>query len=274
MPHSEDASRRSSLSPISQRRDSSIISPFDSRANLSRHGSGQTELTLPLEHSDSESGASFKIKRASTSSNALGMSMAPSPSPSLGSAAIPSRTMAPTVASSLANQSADPKTAISNMPPASDDVMASCLESIHSMPLAGAVPGKHSDTHTAQKPTFDSTASWMSTGSDISGQLALPDFRHTDLSNMSKPFGLTPGALGLTNVMPGTGASADGWSISPWLNLTQTPSAGAAADMESSSSRLHADGQRLESGMAFDSRRSLANRRGFSGSLKLESRAA
>ncbi|SPO26775.1 uncharacterized protein UTRI_04086_B [Ustilago trichophora] len=268
MPRSEDTSRRSSLSPISQRRDSTILSPFDSRGNLSRHGSGQTELTLPPEHSDSESGPSTKIQRMSVSSNAVTSSMAPSPPPSLGTAPIPSRTMAPNVAPTLADQTGEVKP-MSTMPPTSDDVMASCLESIHSMPLHGAEAGKH----VAQKPAFDSAASWMSSASEISGQLALPDFRQPDLSSISKPFGLTPGALGLTNAMPGSGSGGDGWSISPWLNLTQTPSAGASADMAASASRSHADSQRLETGMAFDSKRSLATRRGFSGSLKLESRA-
>ncbi|SPO26497.1 uncharacterized protein UTRI_04086 [Ustilago trichophora] len=272
MPRSEDISRRSSLSPISQRRDSTIISPFDSRGNLSRHGSGQTELTLPPEHSDLESGPTTKIQRVSVSSKAITPSMAPSPSPSLGTAPIPSRTMAPAVTPTVADETGEGKP-MSTMPPTSDDVMASCLESIHSMPLHGFEAGKQPQAHVAQKPAFDSAASWMSSANEISGQLALPDFRQTDLSSISKPLGLTPGALGLTNAMPGGGSGGDGWSISPWLNLTHTPSAGASADMEAFASRSHADSQHLETGMAFDSKRSLATRRGFSGSLKFESRA-
>ncbi len=112
---------------------------------------------------------------------------------------------------------------------------------------------------------------------EVPGQLALSDLRNADLSNMSKPLGLTPGALGLTNMMSGSGAVGDGWSISPWIHLAQTPSAGAgaASDMEHSHSRSHTtDGQNLESGMAFENRKSLASRRGFSGSLKFESRAS
>ena len=115
----------------------------------------------------------------------------------------------------------------------------------------------------------------MSSNHDISGQLALPDFRHTDMSTMSKPFGMTPGALGLTNTMPGSGVGGDGWTISPWINLAQTPSAGTTApDMESSTSRSFADSQALETGLTFDNKKSLASRRGFSGSLKFESRAS
>ena len=276
MPVSGNDSRRSSLSPISQRRDS-IISPFDSRGNLSRHGSGQTELTLPPERADSESGPSTKIQRASVSSNNLVSSVAPSPSPSLGSAPIPSRTMAPVVVPTVADQSGHVGH-MSTLPQTSEGVMASCLESIHSLPLCDAQAGKETQNqiNAAPKPSLDSAPSWMSAGSDISGQLALPDFRQPDLATMSKSFGLTPGALGLTNHLPGSGTGGDGWSISPWLNLTQTPSAGASADMESESapSRSHSDSQRLENGMAFDNRKSLASRRGFSGSLKLESRAA
>lgn len=255
MPRSEDDSRRSSISPVSQRRNSTFMSPLDARANLSRHGSGQTDLTLPTEHSDSESGHSSKFKRVSASGNPISASMGTSPSPSLGSAPMPSRTMAISVAQPAVDQT--------SLPTTSDEVMASCLESIHSLPLAEAEAAKQACAQ-----------NWMSSAGDMNAQLALPDFRHSDLSNMSEPLGLTPGALGLSN-MPGTGVGGDGWSISPWINMGQTPSAGAtAADMEAASSRMPGDNQGLENGMAFDSRKSLASRRGFSGSLSFENRAS
>lgn len=272
MPQFEDHSRRSSISPMSQRRHSRLISPFDSKGNLSRHGSDQTELTLPLEHSDSESNPSSKIQRTSASSTTHATSMAPSPTPSLGSAPIPSRTMASTVANTALDQRSETNPAVSTLPSTSDDVMASCLESIHT--LGGAEALKQSEANISQKPSFDSTGTWMSSATDMPGQLALPDFRQSDLSNAPKPLGLTPGALGLSNLMPGSGAGGDGWSISPWIHLSQTPSAGASADIEAASSRAQVDNQYLENGIAFDSRKSLASRRGFSGSLKLESRAA
>lgn len=198
--------------------------------------------------------------------------MAPSPTPSLGSAPIPSRTMASTVANTALDQRSETNPAVSTLPSTSDDVMASCLESIHT--LGGAEALKQSEANISQKPSFDSTGTWMSSATDMPGQLALPDFRQSDLSNAPKPLGLTPGALGLSNLMPGSGAGGDGWSISPWIHLSQTPSAGASADIEAASSRAQVDNQYLENGIAFDSRKSLASRRGFSGSLKLESRAA
>ncbi|CDR99297.1 hypothetical protein [Sporisorium scitamineum] len=264
MPRSDDASRTSSISPASQRRDSSIISPFNSRANLSRHGSGQTELTIPSESSQSEGGPATKIRRVSDSGRVIGTSVSVSPAPSGDSAPIPSRTMAPEMATPVG----EAKTDMAPLSTDSDDVMASCLESIHSLPRANA------DAESTQKAHFDHATSWMASNNDISGQLSLPDFRNPDLSSISKPLGLTPGALGLSNAMPGTGAGGDGWSISPWINLAPTPSAGMSSDMEHSSSRSYADSQRLETGMAFDNKKSLASRRGFSGSLKLETRAS
>ncbi|EST04961.1 Basic-leucine zipper domain protein [Kalmanozyma brasiliensis GHG001] len=264
MTRDDDASRNSSLSPASQRRDSNIISPFDVRAHLSRHGSGQTDLTLPSDMTDADGGSSSKIGRISDDGKVAGVSSGASPSPSLASAAIPSRTMVTAVGEEASS-------AATGLSTSSDDVMASCLESIHSLPQANAA---------SQKTNFDNAAaSWMSsTSNEVPGQLALSDFRNADLSNMSKPLGLTPGALGLSNMMSASGAGGDGWSISPWIHLAQTPSgsagAAAATDMEHSHSRSHTtDDQGLESGMAFDSRKSLASRRGFSGSLKLESRA-
>ncbi|KAJ1018865.1 hypothetical protein NDA16_004668 [Ustilago loliicola] len=276
--HSGDDSRRSSLSPNSQRRDSI----FDSRGNLSRHGSGQTELTLPpADHSDTESVHSTKIQRISAAPSVHATaSMAPSPSSSLNSAANPSGTMTHNMVQSVVlqqqqqqqqqQQNNDGKVTMPNVAPSSDEVMASCIESIHSMSTASSVEGnKQSESNCTQKFNFDGGASWMASANDVHGQLALPDFRQQDLSNMPKPLGMTPGALGLSNMMSGSGHGGDGWTISPWINLAQTPSAaGASADMEHSSSRSHCD-----NGVAMDSRTSLASRRGFAGSLKLESRA-
>ncbi|SNX84930.1 uncharacterized protein MEPE_03639 [Melanopsichium pennsylvanicum] len=263
MPQSEGITRRSSRSFNLQRRDSAIFSPPVSRGTLSRHGSGQIELTVPIEHSDAESGPSTNIARASASSTDLSTSMGPSPSPSLGTAPIPSKTMEPS-APPFSKQSGETHAA-TIMPPTSDDVMASCLESIHSLPLG--------DLEAAKQTEAPAGGPWTSSGNEISGQLSLHDFRHSDLTTIQKPLGLTPSALGLNNMMPGTGAGGDGWTISPWLNFNQTPSAGVAADMDSVSSRQHAGNQRLDMGMAFSSRKSLASRRGFSGSLSLEARA-
>ncbi|TKY85386.1 hypothetical protein EX895_005548 [Sporisorium graminicola] len=160
------------------------------------------------------------------------------------------------------------KTDITTLPTASDDVMASCLESIHSLPQASA------DAHSSQKTHFDHATSWMASNNDISGQLALSDFRNPDLSSISKPLGLTPGALGLTGGLPGSSAGGDGWSISPWINMAPTPSASLGSDLEQSSLRSQVDSQCLDTGMTFEQRSSLASRRGFSGSLKLETRAS
>ncbi|SJX63543.1 uncharacterized protein SRS1_14297 [Sporisorium reilianum f. sp. reilianum] len=265
MPRSDDASRTRSISPASQRRESSIISPFDLKGNLSRHGSGQTELTIPPDSSEAESGPASKIRRVSDCGRVMGASVSASPAPLADPAApVPSRNMAPLTTSSVG----EAKTDVAPLPTASDDVMASCLESIHSLPQASA------DAHATQRTHFDQATSWMASNNEISGQLALPDLRNPDLSSISKPLGLTPGALGLTNAMPGSGAGGDGWSISPWIHLAATPSAGMATDMEHTSSRSFADSQRLETGMAFDNKKSLASRRGFSGSLKFETRAS
>lgn len=249
MPRSEVDSRRSSLSPISQRKDSLFASPFDSRGTISRHGSGQTDLTVPPEHSDSESLSSSKIQRSSGPSSALALSIA-------------------------SNQNLDSKHGTSTEPPASDEVMASCLESIHTLPLSNAEAIKQAQVQASHRSNYDNAAPWMSSSSEVPSQLALADFRQSDMSNMPKSLGVTPGALGLTNAVSGTGAGGDGWSISPWIHMTQTPSVDASADTDISASRSHANNSLVDSGMVFDSRKSLATRRGFSGSLKLESRAA
>lgn len=270
MPRSEDASRRSSFSPLSHRRSSTLLSPFDVRGNLSRHGSDLTELTVPSEHSDSENGGSSrKIQRAIHASNVVRASTAPSPS-ALASAAIASSEG--TAGAAAGSDKLDDGT--SSAAPGSDVVMASCLDSIHSMPFGTLEESKPSAAEpTPSKMQYDGGGSWMSTASEAPGQLALSDLRHTDMSGLSKPMGITPSALGLSNVsaMGGSGASSDGWTISPWINMSQTPSAaGAGVDPESGAARLHGDGQRLGAGMAFGDRQSLAARRGFSGSLKLE----
>ncbi|SPC64219.1 uncharacterized protein UHOD_05132 [Ustilago sp. UG-2017b] len=279
MARSNNGSRRSSLSPHSQRRDSI----FDTQGTISRHGSGQTDLTLPsADYSDSESVHSTKIQGVSAAPSVhTTASMAPSPSSSLSSAAIPSGPMAQTAVIQQQNN-VGAKAALPNMPPTSDDVMASCLKSIHSLPMESCLESIHSspmaggadaNKNATQKINFDGGACWMSLSNDVHGQLALPDFRQ-DLSNMPKPLGMTPGALGLSNMMPGNGQGGDGWSISPWINMAQTPSAaGGSTDMEHSSSQMKTETQRMDSAMAFDGRTSLASRRGFSGSLKLESRA-
>ncbi|KAJ9477792.1 BZIP domain-containing protein [Pseudozyma hubeiensis] len=263
MARPDDNSRASSHSPALSRRTSSLISTFDPKSNFSRHDSGQTEVTLPSEQSEPGSSASGKLRRVSDFEKPLGAAATTSPSPPIESAAIPSRTMAPAASTAVEHGSSN----TSKIALSSDEVMASCLESIHSLPQA------HVDAHASQKSNVDNAASWMSSAHDFPGQLALPDFRHSDMSNMSKPLGITPGALGLTNVMSGTGASSDGWSISPWINMGQTPTANSAVDMGRSASRPQADAHSansLDAGMSFENKNSLASRRGFSGSLKFE----
>lgn len=253
MPRSQDASRTSSISPASQRRDSSIISPFDLRSDLSRLGSGQTELTLPSEPSEVERGTPTKFRRTSDLGSLAGIPAAMSQSSPVESTNIPSRTAIPATRPSTS----EIKTASTNFAPGSDDVTACCLESIHSLPQANV-----------QKRTFDNGTSWMSQSNDDSAQLAL-----SDLSTISKSLALTPVAMGLTNAMTGSGAVGDGWSISPWINMPQTPSDGALANTYTSASRAQADGHTVDTGMAVDGRKSLASRRGFSGSLKFEANA-
>ncbi|TKY85911.1 hypothetical protein EX895_005452 [Sporisorium graminicola] len=112
----------------------------------------------------------------------------------------------------------------------------------------------------------------MASQNNPSSQLALSDYRNPALSSISKSLCLTPGTLGLENAVAGSNARGDGWSISPWINMAPTPSAGMASDVKQTSSPSYADSQRLKTGMAFDNKKSLASRRGFSGSLQLETR--
>ncbi len=90
-------------------------------------------------------GTRASFKRVSASGNPISASMGTSPSPSLGSAPMPSRTMAISVAQPAVDQT--------SLPTTSDEVMASCLESIHSLPLAEAEAAKQA-----------SAQNWMSIG--------------------------------------------------------------------------------------------------------------
>ena len=134
MPRSNSVSRASSISPASQRRDSTIVSPFDLRSNLSRHGSGQTDLTLPPEHSEAESGPVTKIRRVSESDRVTSASITGSASPTVDSAAIPSRTMA--------SNAGEGKTDVPDVPAGPDDVMAK-LPREHSLSASGYCRGQH-----------------------------------------------------------------------------------------------------------------------------------
>ncbi|PWZ00214.1 hypothetical protein BCV70DRAFT_161489, partial [Testicularia cyperi] len=224
---SNEASRAASSSPSLHRRDSlaPAPSPFDARSMFSRHGSDQTDITIPSDRSDTDMPLSTKLRRSA---------------PSLHGGAV-------------------------SQPSAADTMMASCLDSIHSVSgSSGAAPQMNASAAATQKAAFEFAASWIASSSEsAAGNLSIPDLRSTDMSSASKPLGITPGALGLAHggVMSSGG---EGWTISPWINMSQ------AASNDNTAASHHTPAEASMQGVPSDLAKSLASRRGFSGSLKLE----
>lgn len=148
-----------------------------------------------------------------------------------------------------------------------DEVMASCLESIYSQTEASRLASTRSNQ--SDRISFDFAAPWTPSSSEYAtSNLMLSDLNSLNSSSTAKPYGITPGAAGAT-IARVPASSNDGWTMSPWLNFGNTPS-GDLSKIHTSTPHGKPAAIDADQNIPDDRQTSLASRRGFSRTLNFE----
>ncbi|EPQ26946.1 uncharacterized protein PFL1_05580 [Pseudozyma flocculosa PF-1] len=248
---------RASASPLASASDG-MLSPMALRGSLNRYGSGQTEITVPSDSSESDPPAAKMRCRGLSVSRKQSGPMDVDMDPAAASSSVAASTTMPASLNqhrSGASSSMQPEHG-TRAPEANSMFSRGLLEHRQA---AGSSAASASGA-AAINNSDQCMHSWLNPGNsgiEHEQDLVLANMPSQDVSGHLKPIGATPGALGLTT-------HGDGWTISPWVNFTSSP-----LDQVDSRQSVRLDGAGPTEYDSFGRPTSLASRRGFSGKLEL-----